>query len=649
MSGKRRALLVATDSYADATFQQLRAPRADTDALNTALADAAIGGYEVEALHNPPAHEANLAIEDLFAAAWLDDLVVLYISGHGIKDDSGQLHLAMTNSRHDRLNATAVSAQFVRNQMDNTRSRRVVVIIDCCFAGAFPPGATHRAGENAGVLSQLGGHGSAVMTSSSALEYSFEAGESASSTVVGTASPSVFTGALVEGLSSGGADRNRDGLIDVDELYDFIYERVEVAGNPQTPGLDIRFQGRLVVATSPVANDLPAEFAQAMRSPLPSVRLAVVGELSVQLYSDSAGAAGVARTALVALTEDDASSVVAAAQAALARADDIGSQSTTVDVKKSVLEGDSAPSPAPPVDAPEEFAGAAPESAASNPTDSPEADRHSVHERPRMRSLSRKQIALIIAVVALVVAVIAAVALVLYPLHVNGDNTATNGENGAPNSDNAAPAQQHTAEIQVPPGFVAPPTRPTPLPDQVMCRYQPDEKEPVRPPADGEVPAKGIVRATINTNMGAIPAILDRSLAPCTVNSVIYLANQDFYDNTPVATHKFPNLFGNVVSRPFPYLTFGPPAAADDGANYQWTDESFPELQGDLRGYLMVDPAYFPDLTVQFGDRPHDPENTVFGTISKEGLHVIDDMRHEDDPSNQNFDERIITSVDVQA
>lgn len=641
MTGKRRALLVATDSYADATFQQLRAPRADTAALATALADPTIGGYEVEPMHNPPAHEADLAIEDLFAAAWLDDLVVLYISGHGIKDDSGQLHLAMTNSRHDRLNATAVSAQFVRNQMDNTRSRRVVVVLDCCFAGAFPPGSTHRAGENAGVLSQLGGHGSAVMTSSSALEYSFEAGESASSTLVGTASPSVFTGALVEGLSSGGADRNRDGLIDVDELYDFIYERVEAAGKPQTPGLDSRFQGRLIVATSPVATDLPLEVAQAMRSRLPSVRLAIVGELSVLLDSDSASAAGAARTALVAFTEDDASSVVAAARAALARADDSTSQSTTVDVKKSVLEGDSAPTPAPLVDAPEEFAGAATDSAASDPTDSPEADRQGVHERPRKRSLSGEEIRLIITVVALAAAVIAAVALVLFPLHVNEDNAATNGENAAPNSDNAAPSQQHTAEMQVPPGFVPPPTRPTPLPDQVTCQYQPDGEKPVmsvEPPADGEVPAKGIVRATINTNVGAIPAILDRSLAPCTVNNVIHLANQGVYDNTRAST-------GMV-----PFSHFGPHTAlTEDSPGYRWTDESFPELRHDLRGYLTMDSVYFPDLTMHFEDSQHFESSTVFGAISEEGLNVIDSMLREGDSYNKNLGSIIVTSVDVQA
>ncbi|MFD0487711.1 caspase domain-containing protein [Saccharopolyspora spinosporotrichia] len=401
MTGKRRALLIATDSYSDATFQQLRTPRADADALAAVLAAPLIGGYQVDALHNPPAHEANLAIEDLFAAAWLDDLVLLYISGHGIKDDYGRLHLAMTNSRHDRLNATAVSAQFVRNQMDNTRSRRVVVLLDCCFAGAFPPGSTHRTGENAGVLSQLGGRGSAVMTSSSALEYSFEAGESASSTLVGAASPSVFTGALVEGLRSGGADRNGDGLIDVDELYDFIYEQVEAAGKPQTPGLDSRFQGRLIVATSPAATDLPPEVAQAMRSPLTSVRLAIVGELSTLLHSDSASAARAARTALAKLTEDNASSVVAAAQATLARAE-------------------TAASPSPPVDAPQSPDGGTPDSAVAS---LPDHDRRAGDgDQQQAWSPRFRRTALISTAIGLAAAtVVTAVALLPGPGGSNGD------------------------------------------------------------------------------------------------------------------------------------------------------------------------------------------------------------------------------------
>lgn len=96
MAGKSRALVIATDTV-DTTFRQLWAPRADVDALAAVLADPAIGGYKIDSLHNPATHETNSAIEDLFATARQDNLVLLYLSGHGVKDDHGQLHLVMTN------------------------------------------------------------------------------------------------------------------------------------------------------------------------------------------------------------------------------------------------------------------------------------------------------------------------------------------------------------------------------------------------------------------------------------------------------------------------------------------------------------------------------------------------------------------------
>jgi len=46
----------------------------------------------------------------------------------------------------------------------------------------------------------------------------------------------VFTSALVEGLATGDADRDRDGLVALDELYDYIYDKVRTATPNQTPG-----------------------------------------------------------------------------------------------------------------------------------------------------------------------------------------------------------------------------------------------------------------------------------------------------------------------------------------------------------------------------------------------------------------------------
>jgi uncharacterized caspase-like protein len=46
----------------------------------------------------------------------------------------------------------------------------------------------------------------------------------------------VFTSALVEGLATGDADRDQDGLIALDELYDYVYDKVRAATPHQTPG-----------------------------------------------------------------------------------------------------------------------------------------------------------------------------------------------------------------------------------------------------------------------------------------------------------------------------------------------------------------------------------------------------------------------------
>jgi uncharacterized caspase-like protein len=132
-----------------------------------------------------------------------------------------------------RLGATGVSAEFVNRRMTRSRSRRVVLLLDCCYAGAFERGMTARAGSGVGIETQFGGRGRAVITASSAMEYAFEGDELTDST---EGRPSVFTNALVTGLETGDADRDQDGLIGLDELYDYVYDKVRTATPNQTPG-----------------------------------------------------------------------------------------------------------------------------------------------------------------------------------------------------------------------------------------------------------------------------------------------------------------------------------------------------------------------------------------------------------------------------
>jgi uncharacterized caspase-like protein len=226
VEGRRSALILASYDYEDPGLRMLRAPARDAEALARVLQDPEIGNFEVRTVLNQPAHVVSLAVEEFFADRKPDDLLVLHFSGHGLKDDSGELYFAAADTRLLRLESTSVSAAFVNRQMSRSRSRRVVLLLDCCYAGAFERGMVPKADEAVHVDEQFGGRGRAVVTASGAMEFAFENAELTFSSEL---RPSVFTRAVVDGLETGDADRDQDGYVDLDELYDYVYDRVRDA------------------------------------------------------------------------------------------------------------------------------------------------------------------------------------------------------------------------------------------------------------------------------------------------------------------------------------------------------------------------------------------------------------------------------------
>lgn len=327
MDGRRTALIVASDEFEHAGLGRLQAPAADAEALAAVLGDPDIGGFHVQVVHNSPSHTVQAHVEDLFAEGRPDDLLLLHFSGHGLKSDSGELFFAATNTRPDRLASTAVSADFVQRCMRGSRARSIVLFLDCCYGGAFGEGVAVRAAGPANVLDSFpagklgGGRGRAVITASSAMEYAFEGSALATAD---QRQPSVFTTALVEGLSTGAADRDEDGLVSLNELYDYVFDQVRAQNPNQTPSRDIELQGELYVARSrrkrvrPIP--LPADLQAAVQDGNMYTRLGAVGELRARLASPDPGVALGAREALEAVARSDTSYVAEAALDALAAA-----------------------------------------------------------------------------------------------------------------------------------------------------------------------------------------------------------------------------------------------------------------------------------------------------------------------------------------
>jgi hypothetical protein len=324
VAGQRKALIIANDTYEQEALQDLLAPAADAEALGRVLSDPQIGDFAVQIVYNEPAHVIQAQIDEMFSESRPDDVLLLHFSGHGLKSESGELFFAASNTRPNRLVSTAVSADFVQGCMRTSRSRSVVLLLDCCYGGAFAQGVKVRAGGDVNVLDSFpqgrsgGGRGRAVITASGAMEFAFE-GERLGDDQ--RRRPSVFTTALVDGLATGAADRDEDGWISLDELYDYLFDKVREQNPNQTPSRQFELEGELYLARSRRRRirsaPIPADLQSALADPNMYTRLGAVGELRSRLASDNLPAAAGACEALAELARTDIGYVADAAAAAL--------------------------------------------------------------------------------------------------------------------------------------------------------------------------------------------------------------------------------------------------------------------------------------------------------------------------------------------
>ncbi|RSN18622.1 caspase [Streptomyces sp. WAC 05977] len=321
MTGARRALIIANGEYDNPGLSALRSPSADAEALAEVLGDRAISEFDVQVVRDETAHVIAGRVEDLFADSAPDDVLLVHFSCHGLKSESGELFFAARNTRPERLASTAVPADFVQRCLRMSRSRSIVLLLDCCYGGAFSQGVAVRATGEANVLDAFpaggfGGRGRAVITASNSIEYAFEGDQLADD----HARPSVFTSALVDGLRTGDADRDEDGWIALGELYDYLFDSVRERNPNQTPSRDIEMQGELYLARSRrrriKPSPVPADLRAASEDANMFTRLGAVTELQRRLTSENLSVAIGAHEVLTAMAQTDIRHIAEAADLA---------------------------------------------------------------------------------------------------------------------------------------------------------------------------------------------------------------------------------------------------------------------------------------------------------------------------------------------
>jgi molecular chaperone DnaJ len=243
-AGVRAALLIATGTYYNDRLRELRSPVQDAKELAAVLQDPSIGSFHVSSVIDKPHYEVALLIEKFFQNRSPGDLLLVHFSCHGIKDNDGQLHFATINTDPDYPAATAISAEFLRNQLYRSRARSIVVLLDCCYSGSFLTGM--KGDDNVDIREELAGHGRAVITATSRTEYAWEG----DNLLEFEPEASRFTGTVVKGLRTGDADLDRDGKVAVDELYEYVFEHLHHNKVRQTPRKWVNLEYQVFLATA---------------------------------------------------------------------------------------------------------------------------------------------------------------------------------------------------------------------------------------------------------------------------------------------------------------------------------------------------------------------------------------------------------------
>jgi hypothetical protein len=245
VAGRYRALLIGNSSYPadEHNLQTLRGPVKDIAALNRALIDPGTGLFadiDVTLLPEATSTRAIRALGRFFSTAARDDVLLIYFSGHGKLDQVGRLHLCMQDTDSADLLATAVSSTRISEFADASRARNVIIVLDCCHAGAF------RGGE---LGDAVAGPGRYVLTSCRGTQLANDA-----TVDNGT---SYFTQHLVDGLLQAAPDQDGDGYVTFSDLYAYVDRRLRAAGK-QIPQRRVDADGDVPLARRPQPVPAPA-------------------------------------------------------------------------------------------------------------------------------------------------------------------------------------------------------------------------------------------------------------------------------------------------------------------------------------------------------------------------------------------------------
>lgn len=226
--GNRLALIVGVSEYGEG-FEPLPGSLRDVQAMDAILKNADRGAFQTQALENCDRSTLEANIEQFFRGKSPDDVLLFYFSGHGDLGSGGMLnqhlHFCTRNTtKQDKrlVESSALSASFLKRQMDLSKSRQIIVILDCCYSGAI--GDLLKKGDEEIDYGELQAEGRVILASSSAAKVSLQAKDGLS----------LYTRYLIEGME-GAAYPGQGAWIAARSLHEYADRRFEIENKGYPP------------------------------------------------------------------------------------------------------------------------------------------------------------------------------------------------------------------------------------------------------------------------------------------------------------------------------------------------------------------------------------------------------------------------------
>lgn len=247
---QRHAFLIGAQAYTDAGIRPLKTPTQDIRLMADALA---AYGYQTHLCPDPTRETFVRFLDSIDTLAPGDDTqIVFYFAGHGValtqhKADGPPNYggyLLPIDAERSRLTETAIPMQTLTDRIGKLPGKQVLLILDCCYAGAIRQAAGFRGGietDDDTVYQDDFGHytryrANQILTSSAhnqqALDQYVNA-ETAGENPTEATPHSPFATLLARALSQRDADTNRDGIVTVNELQQYVQQRLEAAAQAQ--------------------------------------------------------------------------------------------------------------------------------------------------------------------------------------------------------------------------------------------------------------------------------------------------------------------------------------------------------------------------------------------------------------------------------